>query len=240
MIKIANASLAFIRDEENYVGYNDSKRSISAANKDKLRDQMEDLLRGYLVEMSILAQAIWLFLVIEMIKSKQIFDFDTGESVSLRYDLLEKSRMDAIAYADGLYQLIENACLHSTSHLAWFGMRLFPADREASMGSFSKEAGYRQFLYSKYDKCFLSGEEQQTRASNNIFNCGDHEYKAFLEFYVADDTLEGAVTHYNKGVFEQSKDKVFQLFQKEEERDWNKPTPQTIFRSSHPKIVPFG
>ena len=230
LIKIANASLAFIRDEENYVGYNDSKRSISAANKDKLRDQMEDLLRGYLVEMSILAQAIWLFLVIEMIKSKQIFDFDTGESVSLRYDLLEKSRMDAIAYADGLYQLIENACLHSTSHLAWFGMRLFPADREASMGSFSKEAGYRQFLYSKYDKCFLSGEEQQTRASNNIFNCGDHEYKAFLEFYVADDTLEGAVTHYNKGVFEQSKDKVFQLFQKEEERDWNKPTPPNDFQ----------
>lgn len=230
LIKIANASLAFIRDEENYVGYNDSKRSISAVNKDKLRDQMEDLLRGYLVEMSILAQAIWLFLVIEMIKSKQIFDFDTGESVSLRYDLLEKSRMDAIAYADGLYQLIENACLHSTSHLAWFGMRLFPADRDASMSSFSKEAGYRQFLYSKYDKCFLSGEEQQTRASNNIFNCGDHEYKAFLEFYVADDTLEGAVTHYNKGVFEQSKDKVFQLFQKEEERDWNKPTPPNDFQ----------
>lgn len=230
LIEMANASLAFIRDEENYVGYNDSKRSISAANKAKLRDQMEDLLRGYLVEMSILAQAIWLFLVIEMIKSKQIFDFDTGESVSLRYDLLEKCRMDAIAYADGLYQLIENACLHSTSHLAWFGMRLFPADRDASMSSFSKEAGYRQFLYSKYDKCFFSGEEQQTRASNNIFNCGDHEYKAFLEFYVVDDTLEGAVTHYNKGVFEQSKDKVFQLFQKEEERDWNKPTPPNDFQ----------
>lgn len=235
LIEITNASLAFIRDKDNYVGYNDSKRSISAVNKDKLRDQMEDLLRGYLVEMSILAQAIWLFLVIEMIKSKQIFDFDTGESVSLRYDLLEKSRMDAIAYADGLYQLIENACLHSTSHLAWFGMRLFPADRDASMSSFSKEAGYRQFLYSKYDKCFLSGEEQQTRASNNIFNCGDHEYKAFLEFYVADDTLEGAVTHYNKGVFEQSKDKVFQLFQKEEERDWNKPTPPNDFQELSPK-----
>lgn len=230
LIEMANASLVFIRDEENYVGYNDSKRSISAANKAKLRDQMEDLLGGYLVEMSILAQAIWLFLVIEMIKSKQIFDFDTGESVSLRYDLLEKSRMDAIAYADGLYQLIENACLHSTSHLAWFGMRLFPADRDASMSSFSKEAGYRQFLYSKYDKCFFSGEEQQTRASNNIFNCGDHEYKAFLEFYVVDDTLEGAVTHYNNGVFEQSKDKVFQLFQKEEERDWNKPTPPNDFQ----------
>ena len=235
LIEMTNASLAFIRDKDNYVGYNDSKRSISAVNKDKLRDQMEDLLRGYLVEMSILAQAIWLFLVIEMIKSKQIFDFDTGESVSLRYDLLEKSRMDAIAYADGLYQLIENACLHSTSHLAWFGMRLFPADRDASMSSFSKEAGYRQFLYSKYDKCFLSGEEQQTRASNNIFNCGDHEYKAFLEFYVADDTLEGAVTHYNKGVFEQSKDKVFQLFQKEEERDWNKPTPPNDFQELSPK-----
>lgn len=235
LIEMANASLVFIRDEENYVGYNDSKRSISAANKAKLRDQMEDLLGGYLVEMSILAQAIWLFLVIEMIKSKQIFDFDTGESVSLRYDLLEKSRMDAIAYADGLYQLIENACLHSTSHLAWFGMRLFPADRDASMSSFSKEAGYRQFLYSKYDKCFFSGEEQQTRASNNIFNCGDHEYKAFLEFYVVDDTLEGAVTHYNKGVFEQSKDKVFQLFQKEEERDWNKPTPPNDFQELSPK-----
>lgn len=235
LIEMANASLAFIRNEENYAGYNDSKRSISAANKAKLRDQMEDLLRGYLGEMSILAQAIWLFLVIEMIKSKQIFDFDTGESVSLRYDLLEKSRMDAIAYADGLYQLIENACLHSTSHLAWFGMRLFPADRDASMSSFSKEAGYRQFLYSKYDKCFFSGEEQQTRASNNIFNCGDHEYKAFLEFYVVDDTLEGAVTHYNKGVFEQSKDKVFQLFQKEEERDWNKPTPPNDFQELSPK-----
>lgn len=235
LIEMANASLAFIRNEENYAGYNDSKRSISAANKAKLRDQMEDLLRGYLGEMSILAQAIWLFLVIEMIKSKQIFDFDTGESVSLRYDLLEKSRMDAIAYADGLYQLIENACLHSTSHLAWFGMRLFPADRDASMSSFSKEAGYRQFLYSKYDKCFVSGEEQQTINSNNIFNCGDHEYKAFLEFYVVDDTLVGAVAHYNKGVFEHSKDKVFQTFQEEEERDWKESTPPNNLRELSPK-----
>ena len=225
LIEMAKASLAFICDEENYVGYNDSKRSISAANKAELRDQMQDLLRGYLVEMPILAQAIWLFLVIEMVNNKQIYDFDTGESVSLRYDLLEKCRMDSIAYADGLYQLIENACLHSTSHLAWFGMRLFPADRDASMSSFSKEAGYRQFLYGKYDKCFLSGKAQQTRVSSNIFNCGDHDYKAFLEFYVVDDTLEGAVAHYNKSVFEQSKESVFQRFQEEKERDWNILTP---------------
>lgn len=56
LIEMAKASLAFICDEENYVGYNDSKRSISAANKAELRDQMQDLLRGYLVEMPILAQ----------------------------------------------------------------------------------------------------------------------------------------------------------------------------------------
>lgn len=235
LVEVANAFLTYIRNEKNYEGFSGPKRAISAAAKTALRDQMDELLGKYIVEMSILAQAVWLFLVIEMIKSKQVFDFDTGVSVSLRYDLLEKSRMDAIAYADGLYQLIENACLHSTSHLAWFGMRLFPADRDASMSSFSKEAGYRQFLYSKYDKCFFSGEEQQTRASNNIFNCGDHEYKAFLEFYVVDDTLEGAVTHYNKGVFEQSKDKVFQLFQKEEEHDWNKPTPPNDFQELSPK-----
>jgi predicted MPP superfamily phosphohydrolase len=64
---------------------------------------------------------------------------------------LQKTLMDAQAYAEGIYQLIENSVMYSESQCAYFSLNFNAVDPNSSMRSESvKAAQYRERIEAKY------------------------------------------------------------------------------------------
>lgn len=116
-----------------YVG--DKKSHLTSEEKELLRREVNAYLDNHLREMPILARIIWMYVLKELIKGKALYTLRVKKSdvPQIHKNILAKSRLDAITYGEGMYQLIENACLHSGGHRAWFGFRMYRAGRNVTM-----------------------------------------------------------------------------------------------------------
>ena len=218
-VDIANKLLQRVKSQENYKGLRGVSRSFDASDKEKLQIQVNEYLNEHLGTMSILAQIIWLFILRELQESKQLYSLPkrNEDSPHIFENVLAKSRMDAIVYSEGMQQLIENACLHSCGHTAWFGFRMYQAGRKPSMSKLVEETRTRVKLYESYSPCF---RQSSRTSSQNIFN---EDYDFYFEFFVLDDAGDhaGMTEQYNQKVFEENQDIVLPVYQSklsEEER----------------------
>lgn len=199
--ELANALLKYVRDPKRYVGTHDY--NFTPERKKDLQQEINKYLDKYLWQMSILAQIIWLYILRELIEIKDLFSIPKteGENLHIHENIMEKSRLDAVSYGESMYQLIENACVHSCGHKAWFGFRMHCAGRNGTMSSLVKEVQTRNRLYDNYRLCFTKYDKSgEPRASEvNIFN---EDYRLFFEFFVLDDAADklGMVGHYNQRI----------------------------------------
>ena len=199
--ELANALLSYIRDQRRYIGT--PKYKLNPDKKKTLLDEIESYLNKHLPHMSILAQIIWLYILRELIEMKDLFNFSktTDEHPHIHKDIMEKSRLDAVSYGESMYQLIENACVHSSGHKAWFGFRMHRAGKNVTMSNLAKEVQTRNRLYDDYRQCFSNYDNDEPFASDdNIFN---KDYRYFFEFFVLDDAAKqqsGMVIHYNQRI----------------------------------------
>ncbi len=188
-----------------------AKERTNDAEPEKL-DKM--LLRPYikrveelLPEMDALSQIIWMYLLRELIESKEIMLGEKGnrDDRKVSAPLFDKSRIDAVSYGQAIYQLVENACIHSEQHRAWFGMRIHRAGRGRPMSELMEEAETRERLYRKYGPCF------RNQWYSCIFNADDS--RLFFEFYVLNGVFDGVgmVEHYNNSCKESNKQPVSSL-----------------------------
>lgn len=118
---------------------------------------------------------------------------------SIDYTLIKKTALDSKSYAEALWQLIENAHIHSSGKIAYFSMRIYKADTERPMSELQKEADARNALWRKY---WITDERAvklrkvafNSSNSNNIFNKrlnnNRRMYADFLEVYVLDDAID--------------------------------------------------
>lgn len=106
---------------------------------------------------------------------------------------LSNIRANAKSYAEGLWQIIENAIEHSCGHSAFFGMRIHQASIK-SMSNLKNNSGTRVGLWEKF--------WYNHNVTDNIFN--QSEYTMFLEFYVLDSALDGF--HCGKGILDVIRD----------------------------------
>ena len=199
--ELANALLSYVRDPKRYVGTLDYK--FTSERKKELQQEIDEYLNKHLRHMSILAQIIWLYILRELIEMKDLFSIPktVGESLRIYKNIMEKSRLDAVSYGESMYQLIENACVHSCGHQAWFGFRMHRAGRSVTMSNLVKEVQTRNRLYENYRLCFTKYDKDgESRArEDNIFN---EDYRFFFEFFVLDDAADqlGMVGHYNQRI----------------------------------------
>lgn len=142
-------------------------------------------------EGSPLAELIFYFLL------RNLHESDRFGSRSEIITLLQKTALDAKSYAEGLWQIIENAQLHSYGKVAYFGMRIYKADPGATMFELTKETNTRHILWQRYwlpnTATMNKGSAVNSTDRNNIFNLsspgGTRIYTDFIEFYVLDDAI---------------------------------------------------
>lgn len=198
---LANKLLQYVLNSEHYQGTSDCKFSLEV--RKALQQEVDECLHEYLGHMSILAQIIWLCILRELIELKELYSIPEkdGENPHIHNSIMIKSRLDAISYAESMYQLIENACMHSFGHQAWFGFRVHRAGRNVTMSNLIDETRTRNMLYEDYQPCFSQYDEiKKIRANDkNIFN-EDHRF--YFEFFVLDDASDkvGMVEHYNQKI----------------------------------------
>ena len=137
--------------------------------------------------MNLLSQLAWLYILRELIDLKVLFSLEATPCI--RENILIKSRIDAEFYAESIYQLVENACIHSEEHRAWFGFRMHHTYRKGGMERFIRSSRIRERLFKKYKDCYDN--------RSNIFS---QDYEYYMEFYVLNHSPEqvGIVPTYNR------------------------------------------
>lgn len=144
-----------------------------------------------------LAKLIFYFLLRNLYESGRMLRLNGGrEEIDLA--LLKKTALDSKSYAEGLWQIIENALQHSNGKTGYFGMRIYKADTQAPMSKLAKEANTRSILWRQYwitgTTAHNGGVCVNTSDRSNIFNLttpdGARVYSDFLEFYVLDDAID--------------------------------------------------
>lgn len=127
---------------------------------------------------------IFLHIIRNHIKSKTLF-LKLEEKWTLNEIIVEKIWLNSKTYAEGLWQLIENAQQHSNGQVAYFGMRIYKADPNETMSAVAEEAQTRTALWRKF--------WHDAHNTNNIFNekteDGQAKYPDFIEFYVLDAAI---------------------------------------------------
>ena len=197
-LNLAERYIDHIKKYDNYVGTTD--RSFNKDTKKMLRSMLNSYLEQHLDEMDVLSKIVWMYILKELIEEKLLYTVpeNSADSPVIRENVLTKSRMDAIAYGEAMYQLIENACIHSAGKKAWFGIRIHRASKNGTMSRLVKEAQTRSQLHKKYEPCIFENKNDPQHENRwNIFN---EDYHLYLEFYVLDSAMGeqlGMVPTYN-------------------------------------------
>lgn len=175
-------------------------RKVTEAEKSNLPESMIDKCKDAFSSFNenTFAELIFHFLFRNIyINNKQATEFSAQPSID--YTLIQKTALDSKSYAEALWQLIENAHIHSAGKVAYFSMRIYKADTERPMSELQKEADARNGLWRKYWITTKGAVKLQNAAfnssnSNNIFNkrLNDNRrmYADFLEIYVLDDAID--------------------------------------------------
>lgn len=216
---LGNALLTYVREYTRYIGVRD--RNFTEKEKIALSDEVNAYLNECLPNMTILSQLIWLLILRELQKSKLLYTIpsNSNDAPQVHKNILAKSQIDAVSYGEGVYQLIENACIHSYGKKAWFGFRIYESNRNSTMKRLTDDVHVRKNLYERYELCFKSFPE----SNGNDKNIFDEGYSLFFEFFVMDDAADklGMVGTYNRTVFREERDWILPHFLKilsEEER----------------------
>lgn len=184
----------YINDSSNYEG--EQGNVIKAEQKNGLRNDLVEQYNSRKMTMSFLGRVIWAHVLRNMLESKQLLvsseaTDETNKSNgqkeilwSLDTGAIAESALTCATYAEGLYQIIENSCLHSHGKKAYFGMRMYRASSTGSAKENLSRTKNIYQLYEKYSPCY-----KEKRVSNeNIFS---KNYSNLLEFYVLDDAGSG-------------------------------------------------
>lgn len=107
---------------QSFTGTTDKKLS-----KDMKSQIVKDIIENFVVisrDLSILTQYVWSVLLRFLFESKEFVKNDKNEKRHYYQSLFDISLSQAEALSDGLFQLIENACLYSKGKSAYFYLRV--------------------------------------------------------------------------------------------------------------------
>lgn len=183
---------------------------LQASKKKVLGKELEEVLLKNLPELSLLARIIWSCSLWLLVCSKKLLRYTEDNDWELDTETIQCSRLDAIAYAEGLQQLIENACIHSDSHRAYLSIRIHFTDITTSTamkrGVISREALYNQISR-------VGGTPAGKKKTSSYCLAPDAKY--CFEFRVINDAMG-----IGAGYQEMPPRGIAEMFYKREHRSW--------------------
>lgn len=210
---IIEALEEYLADKDKYIGIDNIK--LEKDQKQALVKELKGKIRSYAEEINALTYMILLYVLRNLLAQKQLLkavdekniingkkknpgEIEKIKRLHIDETILHKAVADAASYAESIYQIIENSCMHSYGRKAYFGMRIHNVSRHATMTHYEKESKMLIRLYNKYSDCLELNANGQVIGDKHEFN--NATYDDFLEFFVVDNASnqEGILSHYNQ------------------------------------------
>ena len=106
----------------------DSDAAMTKETKHMLRMELCCIMEEELPRLCPLAQLLWSMFLRSLSDSKDLFYQDSDHQWQMNSETLRCTRLDAASYAEGILQLMENACVHSDMGRSYFTLRLSDVD----------------------------------------------------------------------------------------------------------------
>lgn len=98
--------------------------AMSRQEKEDLRSELLPHLLEEAPRLGLLARLLWSLFLRSLSESKDLFYRDSNKSWHIDMETLRCTRLDAVSYAEGVLQLIENACIHSEKKRSYISIRI--------------------------------------------------------------------------------------------------------------------
>lgn len=98
--------------------------AMSRQEKMSLFDELLSYLGRELPCLGLLACLIWLIFLRSFVDSKDLFYRSSDKKWHMDMETLRCTRLDALSYAEGILQLMENACIHSEMRCSYVSVRI--------------------------------------------------------------------------------------------------------------------
>ncbi len=186
-----------LEDEQMYAGT--KLEGIPQKDKGRLASEMKEQFEKKRFGTPFLTHMIWLLLLRNLLEDKELMHPIRGTPESrtenektkkaelcweLDKQLIETSYLNAEAYAEGLLQLLENACLYSAAKRGYFCLMPHRIGLSGRLSDVKHHAETAEKLYDRYRSCFFAAKKA---SPDNLFA---KNYRYLLEFYVLDDAGE--------------------------------------------------
>ena len=171
------------------------EETMNKTDKQTLSQDLLLYLRGDLPRLSLLARLIWTIFLRSFSDSKDLFYRDEKKRWHIDMETLRCTRLDAISYAEGLLQLMENACIHSQMKRSYISIRIRDVNITAKGPMRVAEAAQTRLeIYRRHEQLFTvrakKGQAGDSRQSKLSFDYKLERYTKFcLEFSVLNDAL---------------------------------------------------
>lgn len=184
---------------ENFTGFQAKSKNVGAISKKTLAEELIDFFLKKITGIPLFAQYLWtLFMRYAMDAKLGLSLFDKESAVFLKL-FCDIALVNATSYADGMYQIIENACLHSKSQCAYFYIRVYQTGKSSNRMDKIKNLEVLERLEQKYKGMKLN----------------ENPY-CYFEIVIVDNAIDksglmGMVDHYN-ACHKKKVDNLEQLF----------------------------
>lgn len=98
------------------------------SDKSKLQQELAGILEAEMPLLGMLSRLLWSMFLRSLSDSKYLFFRDSANQWHINKETLRCTRLDAVSYAEGMLQLIENACIHSDMQRSYVSIRLSDVD----------------------------------------------------------------------------------------------------------------
>lgn len=170
--------------------------SMSKSVKQTLRKELLQHLREELPYQGLLARLLWSIFLRSFSVSKDLFCRDQNGSWHIDEELFQCTKLDALTYAEGILQLMENACLHTEMRRSYISIRI--SDVNVTVQGVKRRvtaAQKREEIYQRHKQFWAKEDAPSER---DVKRKGDAQYflerdvKFSLEVSVLNDAIRGS------------------------------------------------
>lgn len=170
-----------------------SGRSFSLEEKCGQVEKVCEYITERLASLTPLGQMIWFIYLYYMQERKELVEFERPDEknkghIILRRDRLDTSYMNAVEYADGVLQLLENSCQHTANGVGYLSIRVHYVDRTCPESELEHVAFNRSRLIQRYSRKEKAGDATYTLFPRRLALEEDTPY--YFELRVTDDATD--------------------------------------------------
>lgn len=169
-----------------------AEENMSELDKQTVRQELKERLELEMPTLSMFARLLWSLFLRSLSDSKDLFHRNKDRKWCVNQETLRCTRLDAVSYAEGILQLIENVCIHSEMKCSYISIRLHDIDITGSgVKRVATAAQARVDIYEHYQQ-FWRGKPGQSKNGEAQDTISEYEMerhaKSCLEFSVLNDS----------------------------------------------------